>query len=577
MTNWMKTALFLAVAVVTAGLALAAGTLTAPAVPQGFERVGQEFYPEFADPLAAKSLRVVTYDEGTTIIRPFDVTFSDGRWRISPYGYPVDAADRLAKTAGSVLGIAREGLASRSEQAWARLGVVDPLSEDTTKLSGRGTRLTLKDAAGKPLADYIIGKPVDGQPGTFNVRLPQEKETYRAKVALDLSTQFADWINSELLDIAAADLRRIELENYTVDEARGEIAVGDTTRLTRDAAAGQWSMADAPPTEQVKQSEVNALARTLDGLKIIGVRPMPAGLNPDLSIQPDVIRTQNDLTRVLGDLVTKGFMPGNSDSGQPRLYGKAGQVTAVTDNGVAYDLYFGDTVSGSTYDLEFGEDAPATDTKTLGKPATDTKTLGKPDAATNRTQGRYLFVAARFVPEALGEAPQPPEGLEPDTAKPDTAEANEQQLAARAEYEAAKTAFEQRNTAAQQTVKDANERFKGWYYVLSTENVQELKLDRAALLEPKPTDAKPTDTVPGDAKPAEPQPSEPQPSEPQPSEPPVQMPDMPQPPSETPPAPETPPATATPPAAEPKPESQPTPESQPAGAPLPVEAPRPGQ
>ncbi len=106
--------------------------------------IGKEFYPDFKNANEATSIRVVGFDEAKAKHKQFGVMSKDGKWTIpSHHNYPADGADRLAKTATSVMHIKREELASSSEQDQEKLGVVDPLDEDQTKLKGRGQRITL--------------------------------------------------------------------------------------------------------------------------------------------------------------------------------------------------------------------------------------------------------------------------------------------------------------------------------------------------------------------------------------------------------------------------------------------------
>ena len=488
MTDWTKTLLFVAAAAASVGLAVAAEALSRPAAPAEFERVGQEFYPDFADPLAARSLRVVSYDEATSIIKPFEVKFEKGRWRISPYGYPADAEEQLAKTAASVVGVRREALASRRETDHARLGVIDPMSEDATALAGRGRRVTLSDAKGKAVADYIIGKPVEGADGYFHVRAPGEKETYRAKLDLALTTRFADWIKSELLDVAASDLKRIEILDYSVDEDKRTIEQRDRNVLVRGESFGPWTLEGLnEATEQTNAAEANKVARALDELKIVGVRPKPAGLRPDLTLDPQFITDNLALQQLAADLRRRGFMllP-DREGGGLALIAKEGQIAASTRDGVAYDLYFGDVFTGSEFDVEFGDES--------GK---DASRRLKGEEKPGTQQGRYVFVSARFDEASLGDPPKPPDAAAPPQEGQDPSKAAE---LAKTEYERAKRDYDAKVEAGKKKAADLNERFERWYYVISTATFNDLRVSRAALVSPKQAEpAAPSPTTPSAA------------------------------------------------------------------------------
>lgn len=481
MSEWTKTSLFVAAAGVMIGLAAASATLSRPASPQEFELVGEEFYPEFDDPLAARTLEVVTYDDETTAIKPFDVTWGKNGWSISPYGYPADAEDQLEKTAASVVGIERTGLASRREGDHERYGVIDPSSDDATKLKGRGSRITLKDEKGEVLADYILGKPVEGREGYYYVRRPKEKETYIAAVDLNLSTRFADWIESDLLKVSATDLKKIDIFDYSLDEDRGTIVGRDRSVLIRSDDFGPWTLEGLDETsEQINTANVNNLTRVLDELKIIGVRPKPKGLKPDLSLDTAVINNQLAADLLRESLADMGFFLAQTQEGALQLVAKEGQLTAVTKDGVAYDLFFGNQFTGSLFELEFGDAGDADKPKRLTK-----------DEAKSSQTGRYVFIAARLDAAALGEAPTAPADPQPpadDASEEERKAAEVAAKKARTEYETAKATYDQKLADATKRVEDLNQRFSEWYYVISTENFEDLRLSRESLVEPKSTE-----------------------------------------------------------------------------------------
>jgi hypothetical protein len=478
MTEWTKTLLFVVAAGASVGLAATASTLSRPSVRKEFERVGEKFYPEFEDPLKAKSLQVVSYNEDTSVIKDFDVTWGKEGWTISPYGYPADAKDQLKKTAASVIGVAREALASRREADQERYGVLDPLSEDATKLKGRGNRVTLKDEKGQALADYIIGKAVEGRDGYFYVRKPKEKETYIARVDLNLSTKFSDWIESDLLGLSSSDLRKIEILNYSIDADRGTIAGRDRSELLREEDFGPWKLEGLnEATEQVNTAEVNKVTRVLDDLKITGVRPKPQGLNPDLSLDPKVINDQLSAAVLRESLQGKGFFLARDQEEKLQLVAKEGQLVATTNNGVAYDIYFGEQFTGSQFDLEFG------DAKDANKP----KQLKKDESKASE-KGRYVFITARFDPAYLGQAPNPPAEPTPPAegaSEEDKKKAEEAAKKAKEDYETGKKTYDQKVADAKKKVDELNDRFKKWYYVISAESFQDLRLSREALVQPK--------------------------------------------------------------------------------------------
>jgi hypothetical protein len=164
MKEIVKTAALAGAAVV---LAISAAVIEPEArVPAIMSDQGEAFYPNFTDPQAPRTIEVVDYDDATATALPLKVQFQQGKWVIaSRYNYRVDIGDRLAKTAAALMYLKKDMVRSDSPLDHAKYGVVDPLDEKASGLTGRGKRVTLRDANGVVLADFILGKTVEGKPG----------------------------------------------------------------------------------------------------------------------------------------------------------------------------------------------------------------------------------------------------------------------------------------------------------------------------------------------------------------------------------------------------------------------------
>lgn len=577
---------------------------TTPRAPDDFVDVGRPFYSDFVA-TDATSLTVVSFNEESTRSKVFNVELKDGKWVIGSHrNYPADGKDRLAKTATSVIGIKKEQFATKDSEQYAALQVVDPLDEDGKKLKGRGQRVTLKDAAGKVLADYIIGKRVPNRDSYYYIRRPDEKSVYMAKLNIDLSTKFADWIESDLLQLQGENLAEVAINKYSIDKKKGRLTGQETNILKRPKPADPWTLdgLDAAK-EEVNQDEIRTMTTALDDLKILGVREKPEGLSADLKTDKGIaldLPTQRDLA-------AKGFY--FQPDGQ--LICDQGEMIAITDAGVAYTLRFGEVFIGSELDMETGLEADQRKQEEKD---------GKKDKVEEKgsTKSRYVFITAHFDPQALGPKPVPPgtaapekpaaetpSEAKPDEAKPDEAKPTEEKPKAEKPAEekpaaqdkaddktdeaakkegcqdeaekkdaekkepepaaaetkaepkkdaAAPAAGDAKQTAApkgptpeeaakakaleetkkyeqdlktynekvaqgQKKVKELNDRFADWYYVISEENFLKLRLSRANLVkekakaEPKPGETAPTEAKPGEAKPVEPKPNEKKPEE----------------------------------------------------------------
>lgn len=367
---------------------------TNPKAPDEFADVGRPFYADF-NAADAKSLTVVSYNEDSTRSKVFNVEEKDGKWVIGSHrNYPADGKDRLAKTAASIIGIKKEQFATKDPEEYAAMQVVDPLDEDSKKLKGRGQRVTLKDASGKVLADYIIGKRVPNRDSYYYVRNPGEKSVYMAKLTIDLSTKFADWIESDLLQLQGENLNEIVINKYSIDKKKRKIVGQEANILRRPKPADPWTLDGLDDTkEEVNQDEVRTMTTALSDLKILGVREKPEGLSADLKsdkgIALDVI-AQNDLA-------SKGFF--FQPSGE--LVCSEGEMIPITDAGVAYTLRFGEVFLGSELEMETGLEAD--------QRKQDEKE-GKKDKAEEKgsTKSRYVFITAHFDPNSIGPKPEAP-------------------------------------------------------------------------------------------------------------------------------------------------------------------------
>ena len=375
-------------------------------------QVGKEFFKDFTNPNDATSITVVSYDEASATSRRFAVSFQNGKWTIpSHHNYPADGQDRLAKTASSVKGIKREELASTSKQVHEQLGVIDPLDKDRAELKGRGQRLMLKKGE-DTLVDLIIGKQVKERPGFYYVRKPDEDATFVAKLDINLSTKFSDWIETDLLKLNRDDLTEIVLDNYSIDKTQGVLVKGDVSKLERDKSADPWKLEGLDEAkEEVDTTKVTGMMAALDDLKIVGVRPKPKGFKPDLTLDPE-FANENDLPKLARDLQKSGFfLSMDRRTKRLKLFSDQGDLLAATNKGVVYTLRFGDVFLGDESEIEIGGTAnkDAEKKATRNKTETTRQTNRREKMLSGKQSSRYLFVTASFDESYLGDRPVKPE------------------------------------------------------------------------------------------------------------------------------------------------------------------------
>ncbi|MFB3904175.1 MAG: DUF4340 domain-containing protein [Acidobacteriota bacterium] len=300
-----------------------------------FDDQGQAFYPKFVDPLACKALEVVAYDEATATARPFKVEFRNRRWSLpSHFNYPADAQDRLAKTAAALMDLRKDSVRSESVADHASFGVIDPLDQKATSLTGRGKRVTLRDEKGSVLADFVLGKAVEGKAGYRYIRVPGQKRTYAVKTDADPSANFEDWIETDLLKLSAGEIRKITINNYSINEQLGQLENVERTVLTKQENKWTASTGRAP-----RKAAIDALTGALDTLRIVNVQPKPPALTKDLRAQEGLMLSMESLL----SLRQKGFFV--TPTGQ--LLSNEGELIVETDKGLVYTLRFGEIAPGA--------------------------------------------------------------------------------------------------------------------------------------------------------------------------------------------------------------------------------------
>jgi len=435
-----------AIVLVIFALLLAPGRIT----PTAFLDQGEAFFPDFTDPNAAVTLEVFDYDEATGAARPFQVTFKNGLWTIpSHHDYPADAKDRLAKTAAGVIGIKKDDFRSDNVSDHELCGVIDPLDEAAVGLSGRGKRVTLKGAEGNTLADFIVGREVENRPGFRFVHVPGQKRVYAVRMDIDLSTNFEDWINADLLEVDKNKIEQVALMDYSINERTLSIDQRDNLILKRDGTT--WKADKMKSAQQVDSTKMQQLLTAIDSLAIVGVRPKPAGLSKNLREKTEGASiSQSDRM----SLQSKGFYFTRDGD----LKSNEGEMQVRTNEGVVYTIRFGEILYGSGLAISAGAEGGQ----------------NQDGGAANR----YVFISTAFDASLF---PQPPEPKYTDfIGKPDSLLSDEDREQKRIynEHERWKRKIDQ----GQSTSDKLNARFAEWYYVISAASFDKLNLSRNDLV-----------------------------------------------------------------------------------------------
>ncbi len=388
--------------------------------------VGTRLFPDFKDPLSAKSLEVMRFDEDTATLRPFKVAQINGVWAIPSHSnYPADAREHMAQAATSLLDLEVLGVDSNNPGDQELYGVITPDPEKLRQgMTGVGTRVTIRDGKDNVLADLVIGKEVKDQPALRYVRRADRDQICRVAIKTDkLSTKFEDWIEKDLLKLNAFDVRQVELNDYSTLIGRGaSVALDQRSRIKVgfDDTKSNWNLIEMDEfdekhnpvpqklaeDEELNSEKLNNLKTALDDLQIVDVDRKPAGLSQDLKASDEFVKN----SEALNSLATRGFYPVSGRSGAAlEILSSEGEATCTTKDGVRYVLRFGQLAGGE-------------------EPKTDDKAG---DKKTNPALNRYLFVMAQFdesqIPkpqlESIGGEEKPAENkageATPGDAKPE--------------------------------------------------------------------------------------------------------------------------------------------------------------
>ena len=451
MSEIKKTMTFGGTALVLALLAFA--TVPGRSTPDAFFDIGEPFFPEFTDPTVATTLEVIEFDADTAAATPFKVINQYGLWTIpSHHDYPADGEDRLAETAAGVIGIVKDDFRSANVADHEALGVVDPLDETVSTLKGRGKRVTVKGESEGVLADFIVGNEVEGRDRFRFVRVPGQSRVYAAKMDIDVSTRFEDWIEKDLLQVNRGDIDQVILNDYSINERTLTVTRRDT--LVLEQKNGEWAARGMASNEEVDMGKMGVLLGAVDDLSIVGVRPKPAGVSQDLTRVGEGEITRSDLL----SLQSKGYYLTRDG----RLLSNEGELVVHSTDGIIYTLRFGEIVYGR------GEAITAGD-------------ASNEDEKSGPGENRYLFITAEFDASAFPEPPEPQHTDFEDKEESEWTDADRRNNELQEKY----AEWEAQIAVGKESASDLSARFGKWYYVISADSFEKIRVRRSDLVKQK--------------------------------------------------------------------------------------------
>jgi len=457
-------------------------------------------FPELTDVQRAASLEVVKYDEELATLQPFKVIQAGGVWVLpSHQNYPADAKEHLAAAATELVDLESLDVVSTSAADHETYGVIEPDPEKIKPgMTGVGELIEIRDAGGSKLARLVVGKE-DKRPGPSAaggkklrfVRKAGQDPVYRVEIDTSkFTTRFDDWIEKDLLKLSPWDVRRAVLDDYSLGalESEGRIRVQqnrkDRIEVAYDDKDQQWTLVGleafaggAEPKletlgdgEELAAPRLNDLRNALGDLKIVDVVRKPAGLSAELKAEEKFTADEE----AVRSMQQRGFLPLKSGD----ILSTDGETIVGMKDGVEYVLRFG---AGTSVGSGTGTDVVA-----------------------DESTGRYLLVMARFnegllekplleeVPadggaEAQGDAADQLKAADEAEAKAQAA--LEGRRAVERENRRRQDDYDAKVKAVQRRVRELNARFADWYYIVPEKEFAKIHLNRAAVVQPKGTDA----------------------------------------------------------------------------------------
>jgi Domain of unknown function (DUF4340) len=506
MNESIRTLVYVGVGVVAVLAAYASRPSNLPPPP---DPVGKQLFPDFKDPLTAKSLEIKQFDEATARAKSFMVSQQGDKWVIPSHGnYPADAEAQLKAVAEALADL--KVIWSQPEPAseHGRYGVLDP-DKAEIGAAGVGTLVTVQDAKGNDLVRLIVGKEAKREAGDAPnqrfVRKPSEDLVYVTTIDLSkLPMEFEKWIEKDLLKLSTFDVSRVTLKDYlllpTQSGGMGLLPRMDAS-LLYDNGKGEWKLEEMfvysrdgkKPSplndqEELNKQKLDDLRNGLGDVKIVDVVKKPGDLGGSLKVGKDKLTP--DQQEALREY---GFFPQAAADGTLDIYGANGEVIVETKDGVQYSLRFGD----------IAPQAEVTSTTTKKPEAT-------PKGEEEKVKvHRYLFVTAQLAPSVLKEPelepepagpanePKPAEGEKKagdaekkdakageekkDDVKPlDPAQAERERI--KKENDRKRNEAHDKRKKAEIRVAELNARFADWYYVVSEDVYKKIRLVRSDIV-----------------------------------------------------------------------------------------------
>ncbi len=461
--------------------------------------------------------------------------------------YPANADNQVKNVSSILFDLRIIDQAAEGAGEHASFGVLDP-SKANPSDAGIGKMIALKNSSGSNLAQLIIGNEVEGLSNTRYVRKPEENAVYRVELqnVNDVTTKFVDWVEKDFLDLDKWNIKQVTFDNYEIKD--GKIAASVKQTLDYDNSEWKLSGSALSDDEELDKEKLDDMKDAFDDLEIIDVERKPEILISSLRKGSEFVDANNvqQLQSSANSLIQKGFRPVNElgkdgkplsyPNGKPKLkvVSQKGEVLVGMKDGVEYVLRFGETYRGpeddenSTGDSRYiyayarvnenlleqpvleAVPAPLTQPKAEAPADTDANgskgdtgdqgKKGEPSVPSITPPGPPPNFTPPSPPPSLTPPPPPtPEAVgaedsndtvvnedaEEDSFTKKKADRDAEIARIKASNAQKQREYQDKVTKAQTRVRELNENLAGWYYVISNDVYEKIRLDRSDFVKAK--------------------------------------------------------------------------------------------
>ncbi len=485
--------------------------------------------------IASKTLEVSQTEKGWFIKRP------------GKADYPANADNQVKNVSSILFDLRIIDQAGEGAGEHAKFGVLDPTKANPSEV-GVGKMIALKNNTGSNLAQLVIGNEVEGLSNTRFVRKPDENAVYRVELenVNDVTTKFVDWVEKDFLDLDKWNIKQVTFDNYEIKDGRIESSAKQI--LDYNNSEWNLIGSSLGESEEINKEKLDDMKDAFDDLEIIDVEKKPEILASSLRKGSEFVDANNiqELQNTANSLMQKGFRPANElgadgkplsyPNGKPKLkvVSQKGEVLVGMKDGIEYVLRFGEIYRGpeddenssgdSRYIYAFARvnenllDQPvlAPVPSPLLQPVSDSNNSAVQDS--NGTKGANGSKGKEGEPSVPPISPPgPPPNFTPPSAPPSItpppppspnsggvenesnssvessvdsftkkkADLDAEIARIKASNLQIQREYQDKVSKAQARVKELNENLADWYYVISNEVYQKIRLDRSDFISVK--------------------------------------------------------------------------------------------